>query len=69
MNAATEDGTGQSPVVLTTQVARLYEHEGDRRAAAIPLGLYVRRYFDVAPREMGASSRKAVPYRHPYRER
>src|SRR5438309_10780341 len=44
VSAATEDGTGPPPAVLTTQVGRLYGQEGDRRSAAIPLGLYVRRW-------------------------
>ena len=44
VSAATEDGTGPSPAVLTTQVGRLYGQDGDRRSAAIPLGLYVRRW-------------------------
>src|SRR5713101_2259574 len=43
VSAATEDGTGQSAVVLTTQVARPYEQEGDR-TPAVPLGLHVRRW-------------------------
>ena len=51
VSAATEDGTGESPVVLTTQITRLYECERDRQSVAVPLGLYVRRWM----RWIGAS--------------
>ena len=44
VSAATEDGTGPSPVVLTRRATRLYEQEGDRRVAAASLGLHVRRW-------------------------